>query len=124
MAIIVCLTLFSFLLLLFFSILLIVDNDLKNSKRVFIISLVFLLMVPIELKIDTKYFQPKRIQEQKQRLYNKYKNGPIKITTNSIGCIKYNYYDDNFWTCPNKNIIQIEERSGKDIIETPVIHTN
>lgn len=124
MPIIVCLTLFSFLLLLFFSVLFLIDNDPRNAKKSFFISLGFLLLVPIELQIDTKYFQPKRIQEEKQKLYNKYKNGPIKITTNSIGCIKYNYYDDNFWTCPDKNIIQIEERVGKYIVETPVVNTN
>lgn len=124
MILIICLTLFTFLLLLFFSLLFLIDNDSKNAKKTFIVSLSFLILVPIEIKIDKKYYEPKRIQEEKQKLYNKYKNGPIKITTNSIGCVKYNYYNDNFWTCPNKSITQIEERVGRYIVETPVVNTN
>lgn len=123
MILIICLTLFTFLLLLFFSLLFLIDNDSKNAKKTFIVSLSFLILVLIEIKIDKKYYEPKRIQEEKQKLYNKYKNGPIKITTNSIGCIKYNYYNDDFWTCPNKEITHIEEKIGKHIVQTPVIQT-
>lgn len=117
-------TLFVALLSIFLSGICIIDNNSKDAKICFIVGLICLLLVPVEFYIDNKYYRPKRIQEEKQKFYNKYKNGPIKITTNSIGCVKYNYYNDLFWICPNKNINQIEEQIGKQIVQTPVINSN
>lgn len=44
---------------------------------------------------------------------NRYKDGnAVLITTNSIGCAKYRYKNDEFWKCPKTlNIQQIEERT-------------
>lgn len=87
-----------------------------------IIAILLIIAVPVEFLVDSKYYRPERIKEEKQKIYNRYKNGPVEIKRNGIGCIKYEYYNDNFWTCPDKSITQIEERVGKHTVETPVVH--
>lgn len=44
---------------------------------------------------------------EKDRL--KYKDGPVALQTNDVGCTKYEYFDTKYWSCTDKNIKQVEE---------------
>lgn len=48
----------------------------------------------------------------------KYENGAVVESVNSVGCIKYRYYDDVYYKCKDKNInsVEVEERIGKSVV--------
>lgn len=107
---------------LFIALLCYIDNDSYGGNGCALIGCVLLITIFIQIHIDNKYYKPKRLEEKQIKLHNKYKNGPVEIKKNTIGCTKYKYYQDYFWTCPNKNISYIEEQEGKMIAITPVVN--
>lgn len=64
-----------------------------------------LLCVSVVLHLFTPSSEERQIEKD-----NKYKNGPVVIGTNNIGCTKYDYYDSIYWKCKDPNINYVEEQ--------------
>lgn len=94
----------------------------EESKVKFYIC-ILTYFITLLLSVALLIFGHNQRKTEEQKTYSK---GPVAVSTNSIGCIKYQYYKDVFYKCPDKaiNMIEVEERQGKSIIKKvyPVVN--
>lgn len=86
----------------------------KNKKMFYISFFMIFVFLALFIKVVVDDLHDSQIERHK-----KYANGPAAISANSIGCIKYQYYDDVFYKCSDKaiNMIEVQERQGKAVIK-------